>query len=182
MIYKLKDLIKLKTQGVNTTTDKVKYSNNGYRIVQAKNIEPYNVTFDEKNFINEETYKRMKENHILHNGDVLFTNIGSQLGNCAIYESNEEAIITWNVMKLVPDDKIILKEYLCYLLNYNSYNIKQLNSSSTMPFVSGKDLMNYEMDVPDLRIQSKVIKLLNTINDKIKLNTHTNNNLFKLVA
>ena len=88
MIYKLKDLIKLKTQGVNTTTDKVKYSNNGYKIVQAKNIEQYNITFDDKNFIDEITFNRMKENHILKKGDVLFTNIGSQLGNCAIYDSN----------------------------------------------------------------------------------------------
>ena len=110
MIYKLKDLIKLKTQGVNTTTDKIKYSNSGYKVVQAKNIEQYNVTFDEKNFIDEKTYERIKKNHILHKGDVLFTNIGSKLGNCAIYELNEKAVITWNVMKLVPDEKIILKD------------------------------------------------------------------------
>ena len=111
MKYKLRELIKLKTQGVNTTTDNVKYVDKGYKIVQAKNIEQYKVTFDDKNFIDDITFNRMKENHILQNGDVLFTNIGSQLGNCAIYDLNEKAIITWNVMKLVPEETKILKEY-----------------------------------------------------------------------
>lgn len=177
MKYKLQELIKLKTQGVNTTTDNVKYTDVGYKIVQAKNIGQYKMTFDEKNFIDEQTFCRMKENHVLHKGDVLFTNIGSQLGNCAIYDSEEKAIITWNVMKLVPNDKIILKEYLCYLLNYNSRNIKKLNSSSTMPFVSGKELMNYEMEVPDLKKQIKIIKILFNINKKIDLNNQINDNL-----
>ena len=182
MRYKLQELIKLKTQGVNTTTDNVKYTDEGYKIVQAKNIEQYKVTFDEKNFIDEETFNRMKKNHILHKGDVLFTNIGSQLGNCAIYDLQEKAIITWNVMKLVPDDKKILKEYLCYLLNYNSKKIKQLNSSSTMPFVSGKELMNFEMEVPSIERQTKIIKILSNINKKIELNNKINDNLLYNVA
>ena len=41
MKYKLQDLIKLKTQGVNTTTDSVKYVDKGFKIVQAKNIEQF---------------------------------------------------------------------------------------------------------------------------------------------
>ena len=180
MIYKLQDLIKLKTQGVNTTTDKVKYVKKGFKIVQAKNIEQYRVTFDEKNFIDEKTFYRMKENHILNKGDILFTNIGSQLGNCAIYNSEEKAIITWNVMKLVPNEKI-LKEYMCYLLNYNSKSIKQLNSSSTMPFVSGKELMNFEMEVPNINCQAKSIKILSNINKKIELNNKINDNLQELI-
>lgn len=180
MKYKLQDLIKLKTQGVNTTTDNVKYSDKGYKIVQAKNIEQYNVTFDEKNFIDEETFKRMKENHILHKGEVLFTNIGSQLGNCAIYNSDEKAIITWNVMKLIPDDSKVLKEYLCYLLNHNSKKIKQLNSSSTMPFVSGKELMNFEFEVPNIEIQEKVIKILFAINNKIKIDNQLIDSLYEV--
>jgi type I restriction enzyme S subunit len=124
MKFKLEELVLIKTQGVNTTTDNVKYSSEGVKVVQAKNIDQYSVTFDEKNFVSEETFKRMKDNHILKKGDVLYTNIGSQLGNCAIFNSNEPAIITWNVLKLVPNEKIILKEYLCYLLNQNKIRIK----------------------------------------------------------
>ena len=180
MKYKLEELIELKTQGVNTTTDNIEYVLQGHKIVQAKNIQPYNITFDDKNFVSEETYKRMKYNHKLHKGDILYTNIGSQLGNSAIYNSDEEAIITWNVMKLIPKQQIITNDFLCYLLNYYKADIVSLNSSSTMPFVSGKELMNFEFEVPSLLIQNKVTKILKTIEHKIKLNAQTNDNLLNL--
>lgn len=180
MRYKLIDLLESKTQGVNTTTDHISYVDKGYKIVQAKNIAPYNITFDESNFIDEDTFDRIKDNHKLHKGEVLYTNIGSQLGNSAIYEFDDEAIITWNVMKLIPNKDIIDNYYLCYLLNSNKPNIKALNTSSTMPFVSGKELMKVEFDVPDLKTQQKVVKVLKNIEDKIKLNNEINNNLYEL--
>ena len=179
MKYKLIDLLDFKTQGVNTTTDHISYVEKGYKIVQAKNIAPYNITFDESNFVDEETFSRIKDNHKLHKGEVLYTNIGSQLGNSAIYEFDDEAIITWNVMKLIPNKNIIDNYYLCYLLNSNKSYIKALNTSSTMPFVSGKALMNVEFEVPDLQTQKKVIKVLKNIEDKIKLNNEINNNLYE---
>ena len=180
MKYKLIDLLDFKTQGVNTTTDKISYVDKGYKIVQAKNIAPYNITFDDSNYIDEETFNRIKDNHKLHKGEVLYTNIGSQLGNSAIYESDEEAIITWNVMKLIPNKEIIDNYYLCYLLNSNKSYIKALNTSSTMPFVSGKELMNVEFDVPDLITQKKIVKILKDIEDKIKINNEINNNLYEI--
>ena len=180
MRYKLIDLLEFKTQGVNTTTDHISYVDKGYKIVQAKNIVPYNITFDESNFINEDTFDRIKDNHKLHKGEVLYTNIGSQLGNSAIYEFDDEAIITWNVMKLIPNKDIIDNYFLCCLLNSNKPNIKALNTSSTMPFVSGKELMKVEFDVPDLKTQQKVVKVLKNIEDKIKLNNEMNNNLYEL--
>lgn len=180
MKYKLIDLLDFKTQGVNTTTDHISYVEKGYKIVQAKNIAPYNITFDESNFVDEETFSRIKDNHKLHKGEVLYTNIGSQLGNSAIYEFDDEAIITWNVMKLIPNKDIIDNYYLCYLLNSNKPYIKALNTSSTMPFVSGKALMNVEFEVPDLHTQKKVVKVLKNIEDKIKLNNEINNNLLQL--
>ena len=180
MKYKLIDLLDFKTQGVNTTTDHISYVEKGYKIVQAKNIAPYNITFDESNFVDEETFSRIKDNHKLHKGEVLYTNIGSQLGNSAIYEFDDEAIITWNVMKLIPNKDIIDNYYLCYLLNSNKPYIKALNASSTMPFVSGKALMNVEFEVPDLHTQKKVVKVLKNIEDKIKLNNEINNNLLQL--
>ena len=179
--YKLGDLLLLKTQGVNTATDNVQYESNGIKIVQAKNIEPYKVTFDSKNFINEKTFARMKENHILKKGDILFTNIGSQLGNSAIYNYDEKAIITWNVMKLIPNEKLILGEYLCYNLNYFKNEIKSLNSSSTMPFVSGKELMNFNFNIPNVLNQRKTIQILKKINKKIDLNSKINDNLSNLI-
>lgn len=178
--YKLSDLLATKTQGVNTTTDNIKYVDNGIRIIQAKNISKYEYTFDNENYVSDKTYLNMKENHKLHNGEVLFTNIGSQLGNSTVYDSEEPAIITWNVLKLIPNH-LINNYFLCYYLNYRSNYIKTLNSSSTMPFVSGQVLLNMECEIPDLPAQEKIVKIVKTINDKIKLNNEISNNLHELL-
>ena len=180
MEYRLEDLILLKTQGVNTTTDNIEYVDKGHKIVQAKNIQPYNISFDEKNFVSEETYSRMKENHKLHKGEVLYTNIGSQLGNSAIYNSDEDAIITWNVMKLIPNNDLISNDFLCYLLNFYKNDIVSLNSSSTMPFVSGKELMNFKFNIPSIEVQNKITKILKRLENKININTQTNDNLLNI--
>ena len=177
--YKLKDLVKEKTQGVNTTTDEIKYVSSGIKIIQAKNIKKYEYDFDKENYITLETYNQMKDNHKLKNGDTLFTNIGSQLGNCAIFDSNEKCIITWNVLKLVPN-KLVNNYYLCYYLNYKSDFIRTLNSSSTMPFVSGKTITNIDCRIPNVEYQNKVVTILNSLNNKIKVNNQINNNLLKI--
>lgn len=177
--YKLKDLVKEKTQGVNTTTDEIKYVSSGIKIIQAKNIKKYEYDFDKENYITLETYNQMKDNHKLKNGDILFTNIGSQLGNCAIFDSNEKCIITWNVLKLVPN-KLVNNYYLCYYLNYKSDFIRTLNSSSTMPFVSGKTITNIDCRIPNVEHQNKVVTILNSLNNKIKVNNQINNNLLKI--
>ena len=177
--YKLNDLLETKTQGVNTTTDNIKYVNHGIKIIQAKNISKYDYTFDNENYVSEKTYSNMRENHKLHNGEVLFTNIGSQLGNSAVYDSDEPAIITWNVLKLIPN-QLINNYFLCYYLNHKSNYIKTLNSSSTMPFVSGQVLLNIDCEIPELENQKKIVKIVKTINNKIKLNNQINNNLYEL--
>lgn len=179
--YKLSDLIELKSQGVNTTTDKISYSDTGIRIIQAKNINKFKYSYDEKNYIDEETFNKMKENHKLHSGEVLYTNIGSQLGNAVVYESNERAIITWNVMKLIPKERLLDNYYLCYWLNNNSDYIRNLNSSSTMPFVSGEILLNIKIKIPELEIQKRISKIIRNITNKIKENIYTNNNLQELI-
>jgi type I restriction enzyme S subunit len=180
MKYRLGDILNLKTQGVNTATDNIKYVNSGYKIIQAKNINRYNITFDDKNFVDENTFNRIKDNHKLNKGEVLFTNIGSQLGNSAIYDFDEKAIITWNVMKMIPNTNIINNYYLCYLLNFDKERLKLLNSSSTMPFISGEALMNFIFEVPEIEYQEKVVLLLNLLNNKIELNNKINYNLYEI--
>ncbi len=43
-------------------------------------------------------------------------------------------------------------------------------------------LNNLDIDIADYEKQVKIGKILNTIEIKIELNNHTNNNLYKLVA
>jgi type I restriction enzyme S subunit len=171
-VYKLGDCIDSKNQGINTTTEKVEYSNTGFRIIQAKNIQPFSYDFDKTNFISESNYSKIKEKFKPCKGDILYTNIGSQLGNAAIFGKRNiscNCIITWNVLKLVTNNEILMPEYLCYWLNMNRERIRNLNSSSTMPFVSGDALLLLDIPVPPISEQKKMISIFNLFDEKINL-------------
>lgn len=178
--YTLSELIIKQNQGVNTTTEKVSYSENGTHIViRAKNISPYNIDLNDVVKIDNSTFDRVNDNCKPQKNDILYTNIGSQLGNAALVDFSENFIIAWNVLRLQVDINKILPKFCLYLLNSNENKQKIicLNSSSTMPFVSGKEIAKVVFQVPSLKTQSKIIAILDAITKKISLNSATNNNL-----
>ena len=178
--YKLQDLTLKQNQGVNTTTEKVKYCENGtHKVVRAKNILPYKLLLDDVVYIDDNTFKKINDNCKPQKNDILYTNIGSQLGNASLVTKNEDFIIAWNVLRLQLDQTKILPNYCLYLLNSNEnkQKIVSLNSSSTMPFVSGTELSKVEFTIPPLETQQKISKVLSVIDDKIELNNSLNNNL-----
>ncbi|MCG9777601.1 restriction endonuclease subunit S, partial [Photobacterium damselae] len=177
-LKELDQVITKRNQGVNTTTEKVKYSDDGVIVVRANNITQGNIDFKDVAFVDKETFKRIKEPCKPRKGDVLYTNIGSQFGNAAKVEVNYDFVIAWNVLRLQPNQETDA-DFLVYLLNNpsNKAYIQSLNSSSTMPFVSGKEIGKTSFNFPDLQIQRKIGNWLKSLDNKIYLNTQTNQTL-----
>lgn len=174
---KLKDIILQKNQGVNTTTENVKYSSDGYPVIRAKNISPFNIDFNEVVYVDSQTFNKIRDDCKPKVNDVLYTNIGSQFGSAALLKKDCEFMIAWNVLKLRPNSKIVDPDYFCFLLNYKKRKIQTLNSSSTMPFVSGKSLDNLSIFLPPLLEQKQVVNFLLPIISKINLNVQINKKL-----
>ncbi|HIF9530858.1 TPA: restriction endonuclease subunit S [Photobacterium damselae] len=177
-LKELDQVITKRNQGVNTTTEKVKYSDDGVIVLRANNITQGNIDFKDVAFVDEETFKRIKEPCKPRKGDVLYTNIGSQFGNAAKVEADCDFVIAWNVLRLQPNQETDA-DFLVYLLNNpsNKAYIQSLNSSSTMPFVSGKEIGKTSFNFPDLHIQRKIGNWLKSLDNKIYLNTQTNQTL-----
>jgi type I restriction enzyme S subunit len=180
--YNLDDLIKTKNQGVNTTTEKVSYVNSGIKVIRAKNIRDYKIDFDDIVYIDESTYDRVRENVKPKKGDILFTNIGSQLGSAALINYSDKFIIAWNALRIVVDETKADACFLVYVFNSPSYKslIRGLDSSSTMPFVSGKVLGQLKFNLPDILTQKKISEILSSLDDKIELNNKINQELESL--
>ena len=179
--YSIDEILISRNQGINTTTEKVVYSSCGNKIVQAKNIHKYKCSFDDENYIDNITFERIKDIHKLSRGNVLFSNIGSQMGNACVFDSDEPAIITWNVLKMCPNTQIVDADYLCFWFNWKSQEIRALNSSSTMPFVSGKVIGSLTISLPCIETQNKISQIISMINRKIAINSEINQNLLQLL-
>ena len=72
--------------------------------------------------------------------------------------------------------------FLYYLLKYNKDRIENLGSGTTFKEISGSTMKNIKVRVPKVKeIQSKIVSILTSIDDKIELNQKINNNLFEQI-
>ncbi len=183
-LYKLDELFEESNQGVNTTTEKVKYSENGtHPVIRAKNIYQYKIDYEDVVYINHDTFINLKDTVKPKEGDVLYTNIGSQFGNASSVTNINDFAIAWNVFRITPKKSILDANYLVYLLNDPQTRnfIKNLNSSSTMPFVSGGVIRSLEFLIPSLPEQKAIAGVLSSLDDKIDL-LHSQNKTLEAMA
>jgi type I restriction enzyme, S subunit len=175
----LGEVLLKRNQGVNTTTEKVVYSSVGIPVIRAQNITFGNIDFSEIAFVDADTFNRLGDSVKPNRNDVLYTNIGSQMGIASKVKQDMRFIIAWNVLRMQPRSEIIDSDFLVYFLN--NPNTKQLisnrNSSSTMPFVSSSDLDLFDILLPPLPEQKAIAAILSSFDDKIELLRRQNKTL-----
>ena len=71
--------------------------------------------------------------------------------------------------------------YLYYLLLYNKANITKKSSGTVFDSINKEQLEETILNVHKDKEQSKIVSILNNIDEKIELNSHTNNNLYEIV-
>ena len=171
--YRLEDITDKIGDGIHGTPE---YDDNGdYYFVNGNNLIDGDVVFkNDTKRINEEQYLKNKRDL---NKNTLLVSINGTLGNVAKYNN----------------EKIILGKSACYINVKDDYNVdyvyfvfespefkKYLQygaNGTTIKNVPLSAIRNYEILIPSKENQDKIIKILKSIEDKIKLNNKINNNL-----
>lgn len=73
------------------------------------------------------------------------------------------------------NEKIVLPKYLYYKLSM--INFKNYNEGTTIPSLKTETLYEIEIDIDDMTMQKKIVKILSKLEDKIRLNNQINDNL-----
>lgn len=73
------------------------------------------------------------------------------------------------------NENIVIKKYLYYYFQIR--NLKYLDSGSAQSQITISDLEKVEINVPAINIQKQIVEILESIDDKIKINTAINENL-----
>lgn len=76
------------------------------------------------------------------------------------------------------NEKIVLPKYLYYKLSM--INFKNYNEGTTIPSLKTETLYEIEVDIDDMTMQKKIVKILSKLEDKIRLNNQINDNLHDL--
>lgn len=109
-------------------------------------------------------------------GDTLLSNIRPYFKK--LHFATSEGGCSNDVLCICAKDKID-KKFLYYSLKSDTFfkYVMATAKGTKMPRGDKNAIMNYELEIPDLDKQKKVVRVLSALDRKIKLNNETNNTL-----
>ena len=98
-----------------------------------------------------------------------------------IKEPTDNLLVSTGFTVIDVDNNKAIPEFIYYLLTQNNIT-EQLQaiaeqSVSTYPSIKPSDIEDLELKLPNLIIQKKIVSILDTMDNKIRLNEKINNNL-----
>lgn len=172
---RLEDVCILVTDG---THDSPKESLDGFPLVTGKSIKGRFIDFSNTYNISSEDHAKVIARSKAEKDDLLFANIGNSIGDLVRIDTKREFSIK-NLALFKPNKTVIHPRYLEYYFfssKVQSY-IKNSTSGSAQPFIGLGTLRAFPVALPPLGEQKIIAKWLGDIDDKVTLNTQTNQTL-----
>jgi type I restriction enzyme S subunit len=148
--------------------------------LNTKNIVDGRLDLSEINFLSDQKFSEIKKGRVKLN-DIIISTRGSQLGKVAFYREHQwsQPLINAQLLIIRVKDKRLVPEYLYLLLNSTDgkKQIEMLKSGSAQPQLPVRDLKKFIVDLPDVMLQKKILRLNNSLDNKIILNRKINQTL-----
>lgn len=147
-----------------------------YKIINATALMDGYVDWDNCGYITKERYEEAKE-IMLQENDILISKDGTlgKIGyvkNLSIPCSVASGIFVLRNTK--PKD--VNFDYIYHILKsfiFKDFIRRNRAQGSTIPHLYQRDLENFEIDLPDYNLQSKIANVLNSLDSKIMINSRT---------
>ena len=172
--YKLMNICTELSDGLHKAPKFV--SGGDYIFVNAKNIS--NGFIVDNDPTKKSTYEEyVKYSSPLNETTVLYS-IDGTIGNIALYRG-EKCILGKGACYLNPNPTKLDRMYLYYELQAPHFKlyIDKMSTGSTIKHISLKTMRNYEMKVPSINTQQRIVSILKSLDDKIEVNRRINENL-----
>ena len=156
---KLNEICKKITDGTHDTPKRIK---SGVPFITGKHIKPFFIDFDSCDFVSKEDHKEIIKRCDPHYGDILYTNIGVNVGTAAFNHWDKEFSMK-NVALLKPNNEQILSRYLEFLLNHHGMKNKILGGSSVggaQKFLSLSQINQIKIPLPSISAQKRFEKIV----------------------
>ena len=121
--------------------------------------------------------ENLGEKYYAREGDLVMIRYGSQTAGKVVM--GKSGIIANNMFKINLDNTVANNEFMYYYLSQPHIfdYLRRAQSSSTMPAINFGMLNNFEVMIPNIDIQEKIVSILKKLDDRIKINTQINDNL-----
>lgn len=153
--------------------------------LNAKNVTYNGFEFNEKVFIDKQKDQILRKGKLKRN-DIVLTTRGT-IGNVAFYSDNikyDNIRINSGMVIIRNNDFInINNKYIYWYLKSQKMREKiiEMKTGTAQPQLPISILKKIKIILPCKRIQDKITKILDSIEQKIELNNQTNDNLYKIM-
>lgn len=157
------------------------FVDDGIPVLNGSNLEGYSLKEESFRYVTEEKADSLGKANA-HKGDVVITHRGT-LGQIVFIPQSskfDRYVISQSQFRVKCNEKI-LPEYLVYYFHTKIGQHKLLSNASQVgvPALAraSTTFQMIDIDIPSIEVQKKIVDILETIREKIKLNNKINNNL-----
>ena len=175
MKYKISEIGKVVGGGTPSTKHTEYYSKKGLAWITPKDLSDYHkkyISHGAKD-ISEEGLKHSSAKLLPINSILISSR--APIGYVAM--SGTDLATSQGFKSIIPDTSKILPDYLYYLMLRSKNKLERIASGSTFKEVSGREMSNFVVDIPELKIQKEIVQKLNPISKEIEKNNLINDNL-----
>lgn len=168
------------TDGTHDTPERLK---KGIKFITGKHIRAFIIDFDNSDFVTNEVHEEIYRRCNPEYGDILYTNIGVNLGTAAMNTVNYEFSMK-NVALLKPNQNIVTSRFVEHTLNYQNMKDSILRSASlggAQQFMSLTVINNIKLPTPPIELQKKfssIVEQAETIKRGNNISLTESENLF----
>lgn len=151
------------------------FSDNGLPIIKIAELNngiSNNTSYTEQLFSND---------IYLIKGDFLFSWSGNPEKSIDIFRfALKEGWLNQHIFKVIPNEVIIDRNYFYFLMKYLKFWFTKIatNKQTTgLGHITITDIKNMSVIVPNIKLQKRIANILQSIDDKIEINTKVNDNL-----
>ena len=163
--YKMSEVCSKVTDGTHDTPMRL---TKGVKFITGKHIRPFVIDYSHSDYVTKEVHQEIYRRCNPQFGDVLYTNIGVNLGTAALNVVDYEFSMK-NVALLKPHHDVILGRYLEHFLNSQNMKAKIVWMASiggAQQFLSLTEIRRLNVMTPIINLQKEFSELVHNIEDQ----------------
>lgn len=160
-------------------TKYISYDDTGEIIaLRALNLRDGELDLSDVKRIKKSTSESLERSKLYEN-DILLTYTGNGYGDCAIITESNKYHLAPNICKISPFPKLIYPYFLYSYIRSKIFYSQMTNHmvGSSQPTIPMKTIRLLEVPLPPLEIQKKIVDVLYSLDEKVRLNKQINKNL-----
>ena len=151
-------------------------SKKGLKVSRIETISGHKVNLERVGYV---APFEFSENYKLQVGDILFSNINSveYIGNTAFIDKDYDLYHGMNLLRLTPNNMVVIPFYLYLLLNTNRMlnRFKTVcNKAVSQASINQTELGKTVVQIPDINAQKQICELYQALYDKLESEKYAN--------